>query len=170
MLVWKCENDTMIKEWNSNNRQEVIDLILSIQQQEFNIAITAADQPDLYNVDIFYRQGNGNFWIAVDDDKVTGTIALVDIGNKQVALRKMFVHPGYRGKEKAVAQRLLNKVFDWCGLKQIESIYLGTIHIFKAAQRFYERNGFYEVTKQQLPPAFPVMAVDDVFYCYQFSR
>lgn len=162
--------DNIIKEWDSSRRQEVIDLILSIQREEFNIAITAADQQDLVNVDTFYRRGNGNFWIAVDDNKITGTIALVDIGNKQVALRKMFVHAGYRGKEKAVAQQLLNKVFDWCRQKQVESIYLGTINIFKAAQRFYERNGFHQVTKQQLPPDFPVMAVDDVFYCYQFSR
>jgi N-acetylglutamate synthase-like GNAT family acetyltransferase len=162
--------NTMIKEWDKSNRQEVIDLILSIQREEFNIAITAADQPDLHDVAAFYQHGNGNFWIAVDDDRVTGTIALMDVGNKQVALRKMFVHPVYRGKEKAVAQQLLDKVFGWCRLKQVENIYLGTIHIFKAAQRFYERNGFHQVTKQQLPTGFPVMAVDDVFYCYQFSR
>lgn len=162
--------EMVINEWNSTYKQEVIDLILSIQREEFKIAITVADQPDLYNVATFYQHGNGNFWITVADKKVTGTIALVDIGDKQVALRKMFVHPFYRGKEKAVAQQLLDKVFDWCRLKQVESIYLGTIHIFKAAQRFYERNGFYQVTKQQLPPGFPVMTVDDVFYCFQFSR
>jgi len=34
----------------------------------------------------------------------------------------------------------------------------------KAAHRFYERNGFTRVGKEQLPAAFPLMKVDDTFY------
>jgi len=34
----------------------------------------------------------------------------------------------------------------------------------KAAHRFYERNGFVRMTAENLPPNFPRMPVDDVFY------
>ncbi|MES1217848.1 MAG: GNAT family N-acetyltransferase, partial [Bacteroidota bacterium] len=35
---------------------------------------------------------------------------------------------------------------------------------FIAAQRFYEKNGFKEIRKQELPETFPVMEVDIKFY------
>ncbi len=37
----------------------------------------------------FDQTGKGNFWVALYDDKVVGTISFLDIGNHQVALRKM---------------------------------------------------------------------------------
>ena len=76
-----------------------------------------------------------------------GSITLIDIGNSQCALRKMFVIKEYRGKDKGIAQQLLDTVFEWCKLKNIREIYLGTISILHAAQRFYEKNGFHEVPK-----------------------
>jgi len=44
---------------------EIIELILFIQQSEFNIDITADDQPDLNDIPGFYQQGKGNFWVAL---------------------------------------------------------------------------------------------------------
>ncbi|WP_315821704.1 GNAT family N-acetyltransferase [Paraflavitalea speifideaquila] len=134
------------------------------------MAITAADQPDLSTVDTFYQQGNGNFWLAIDNNKVIGTIALIDIANNQVALRKMFVHPAYRGKEKATAQLLMEAVFDWCRRQHVTTIFLGTIEAFKAAHRFYEKNGFKRLPKQELPTSFPAMPLDKIFYTFSFHN
>lgn len=157
-----------IKEFTQPYQQKVIDLILSIQVGEFSVPITAEAQPDLQNIPEFYQKGNGNFWIAVENDMVVGTIALIDIGDSMVALRKMFVHKDWRGKEKATGQKLLDIVFNWGKERNLQHIYLGTIERLHAARRFYQRNGFVEVTKSSLPPSFPVMAVDDYFYHYQF--
>jgi hypothetical protein len=63
-----------IIEYNTEYTEQVIDFILGIQRGEFGVSITAADQPDLKNVKNFYQRGNGNFWIAVDDEKIIGTI------------------------------------------------------------------------------------------------
>ena len=158
-----------IKEFSQPYQQQVIDLILSIQVGEFNIPVTIKDQPDLTIIPGFYQKNNGNFWIAMEDDTVIGTIALVDFGDSSVALRKMFVHKDWRGKEKATAQKLLDIVFSWCRDRNIQHIYLGTIERLYAARRFYQRNGFVEVPKSSLPPSFPVMAVDDYFYHYRFK-
>jgi hypothetical protein len=40
-----------IKPWQPDDRDAVIDLIVGIQQNEFNLAIAGADQPDLSAVD-----------------------------------------------------------------------------------------------------------------------
>jgi N-acetylglutamate synthase-like GNAT family acetyltransferase len=149
-------------------QQGVIDVILPIQQIEFGVQITLVDQPDLQIIPSFYQQGNGNFWVALEAQTVIGTIALIDIGHQQVALRKMFVKADYRGADRGVSKCLLDQVFTWCQDRQIQDIYLGTVAILKAAHRFYEKNGFQEIAKTDLPEKFPIMAIDTKFYHYQF--
>jgi GNAT superfamily N-acetyltransferase len=145
-------------------KQQIANLILPIQQTEFGIPITLEDQPDLNNIPSFYQTNNGNFWIAVIENKVTGTIALLDIGDSRGALRKMFVHKDFRGKKYGIGQVLLNTLFKWANQNNFKEILLGTTEKFIAAQRFYEKNGFEEVEKQSLPKEFPVMEVDVKFY------
>src|SRR3712207_5531145 len=89
-------------------------LIVGIQSDEFGVPITLEDQPDLQEIPTFYQRGAGNFWVALSDGEVVGTVALIDIGNHQGALRKMFVHPDYRGREHGVSGRLLDTLLEWC--------------------------------------------------------
>jgi len=160
----------IINTYQEKNREEIINLILDIQVNEFKSKMSIKDQPDLENIPGFYQKGKGNFWHAISDDKIIGTIALIDIGNSQCALRKMFVAKEYPGKEKAIAQQLLNTLLAWCKLKKITEIYLGTQTIFLSAHRFYEKNGFVEISKNQLPSSFPLMMIDTKFYCYQLTE
>lgn len=142
----------------------VIDLILNIQQKEFGVPVTIEDQPDLLQVEKVYCQNKGNFWMATENDQLVGTVGLIDIGNRQSALRKMFVHKNYRGKDKAIGQQLLEHVIEWCVNKSIDEIYLGTFDKLLAAQRFYLKNGFEEIPKEGLPQNFPRMPVDNMFF------
>jgi N-acetylglutamate synthase-like GNAT family acetyltransferase len=150
--------------YQEKHQRGVVDLILPIQQQEFNVPITIQDQPDLQNILSFYVKGNGNFWVAVSQEQVVGTIALVDIGNDQVALRKMFVHQQHRGKQNGVAQMLFDTLSNWCKQRKVTEVFLGTIDSMLAAHRFYTKNGFEELTKMQLPENFPIMRVDNKFF------
>jgi len=156
--------DVNIEAYTDNHKNEVVDLILSIQNTEFGIPITLELQPDLNSIPEFYQSNNGNFWIAKIDEEIIGTISLLDIGNYQGALRKMFVRKDYRGKEFGVGQKLLTTLLDWSKHRGITEIFLGTTEKFLAAQRFYEKNGFKEVQKKELPKTFPVMEVDIKFY------
>jgi putative acetyltransferase len=142
---------------------QVIDLILTIQQKEFQVPITAEEQPDLKIIPTFYQQGGGNFWLALYDDKVVGTIALIDAGDGVGALRKMFIHKDFRSKY-GIAQQLLDNLLDYAINHDIHTICLGTIERLVAARRFYARNGFELILKENLPPQFPIMAVDTLFY------
>jgi N-acetylglutamate synthase-like GNAT family acetyltransferase len=159
-----------IHRYSENYSNEVIDLILGIQQKEFDIPIDLQDQPDLTNIPGFYQKNNSNFWVAVIDRIVVGTIALLDIGNNHAALRKMFVAAAFRGNKFSVAQSLLHTAFDWADEKKINSIFLGTTERFLAAQRFYEKNDFKEIDKKELPKEFPIMKVDVKFYKHTIIR
>jgi len=155
-----------ITPFEKKQTNDVIELIVEIQQEEFNLPITADDQPDLKEIPAFYQVGKGNFWVARVQGDVVGTISVLDIGNGQGALRKMFVHPGHRGAKHGVAQGLLETLFAWCRDREFSEIYLGTTDQFLAAHRFYEKNGFSPIKKSDLPKAFPVMAVDSRFYLH----
>ena len=139
-------------------------VILPIQQLEFGIPITIEAQPDLSDIRGFYQHGCGNFWVAELDGSIVGTIGLLDIGDGSAALRKMFVAEPFRGREHGVAQRLLEDLLEWAAEKHVEYLYLGTTAKFLAAHRFYEKNGFTEIARKELPPSFPVMSVDTKFY------
>lgn len=141
----------------------IIDLILNIQQNEFNIAITLDDQPDLLKINNFYYEKGGCFWGAFIDHELVGTIALVKFDSKAGAIRKMFVKKEYRGKELNIAQALLTTLIAYSKENGIDDLYLGTVHVLGAALRFYERNQFLTIAKETLPEKFPLMAADDVF-------
>jgi N-acetylglutamate synthase-like GNAT family acetyltransferase len=157
----------IIQPYASKYQQQVVDLILTIQQQEYHIPITEKDQPDLFEIESFYQQGNGNFWVAVCNERVVGSVALIDIGSRQVALRKMFVAKSYRGATLKTAHRLLHTAIAWAKKQEVERIYLGTTLQYRAAHRFYEKNGFQHIEKEKLPENFPVMNVDKKFYTYK---
>ncbi|GHN00675.1 N-acetyltransferase [Cytophagales bacterium WSM2-2] len=153
-----------IQVYNEEHKQGVITLILDIQQNEFKIPITIDQQPDLNKIADYYQADNGNFWVATIDGKVIGTLGLLDIGNSQGALRKMFVKDLYRGQTYAVGQLLLDTLLSWTKENKYASIFLGTTEKFIAAQKFYRRNGFKEISMESLPNNFPVMTVDKIFY------
>ncbi|MBP1971083.1 N-acetylglutamate synthase-like GNAT family acetyltransferase [Virgibacillus natechei] len=159
-------NSPIVKEYSYENQVQVVDLILQIQQQEYNISITKDDQPDLFTIEEYYQTGNGNFWIALYDKNVVGTISLLDIGNNQVALRKMFVNKEYRGAIYKTARLLLDTAIKWAKERPIKAIFLGTTPQFLAAHRFYEKNGFINIDLNDLPEHFPVLQVDKKFYKY----
>lgn len=163
-------SDIAIKSYSEIYKDQIIHLILKIQTEEFGIPISIKDQPDLERIPQVYQKGYGNFWVALDADRVVGTVALIDIGKGQTALRKMFVDNDYRGKDKGVSKALLNALIAWCNLKKVHEIYLGTASAYLAAHRFYEKNGFHEISKEALPKAFPVMQVDTKFYRYLINR
>lgn len=155
-----------IFEYKNKYKDEIIKMILKIQQEEYKLPITVNDQPDLENIDTFYRQNDGNFWVAIDNQIVIGTIAIKNISNKNAILRKMFVKQQYRGKDIGVSSNLLSQLLDWAKQKNFSKIFLGTTPQFLAAHRFYEKNGFKEIDKEELPVNFPIMDVDKKFYCY----
>ena len=112
----------------------------------------------------YYQVGSGNFWLAISGADVVGTISLLDIGSCQGALRKMFVHPKYRGHEVGTATQLLDTLTSWSAAHSVKELFLGTTPQFLAAHRFYEKHGFREIAKASLPGAFPIMEVDTKFY------
>lgn len=143
---------------------EAVALILPIQREEFGVPITVNDQPDLLDIDKYYIQPGGGFWGAFAGQQLIGTIALINAGDGIGVIRKMFVKKEYRGKEPKAAQQLMETLSAYAREKGLTDLYLGSVDAMKAAHRFYERNGFKRIAPGDLPPNFPRMALDTIFF------
>jgi len=159
-----------IVEFEPRYQQAVEDVVLPIQMIEFGLPYPREKQPDLMDIPGTFQKGKGNFWVALHEGVVIGTIGIVDIGNAQVALKKMFVHKDYRGKDHGVAAALLENAMDDCRAQGIKSVFLGTVGHYYAAHRFYEKNDFVQVDKSALPAAFPIVSVDEKWYRRDLSN
>jgi N-acetylglutamate synthase-like GNAT family acetyltransferase len=162
-------SEVVIRSFEPGDGAGVIGVILPIQREEFGVGITAADQPDLAAIPEFYQSGKGQFWVAVKDGRIVGTLGLKDIGSEQAALRKMFVAAEVRGKEFRVATRLLEALVAHASATGLKEVFLGTTDKFLAAHRFYEKNGFSDIAPDDLPGSFPRMAVDSKFYRFRLQ-
>lgn len=161
---------TRILVYAPEHRHGVAELIVPIQRSEFGIDITYEQQPDLADIPGFYQKDGGQFWVALDGNRVVGSVALLDLGDGQGALRKMFVAATHRGAEKCVAAGLLATLLGHARARGLDALFLGTTDKFLAAHRFYEKAGFHRIDPEELPPSFPRMRVDSRFYRLHLPR
>jgi GNAT superfamily N-acetyltransferase len=124
----------LIRPFAAADAEGVVKLVLSIQQQEFGVPITADEQPDLLNVSAYYQRAQGNFWVAGDNGQIVATIGLLDVGDARGVLRKMFVAASHRGT--GLAAELLQTCLTWARMARMTEVMLGTTERMKAAHRF----------------------------------
>lgn len=136
--------------------QEEIDAMLTEIANEFDKPISSGSKSNSLSLD--------KYWVAFYKGDIIGTIGAVNFENDFCILKSMFVKKEYRGKELGTAILLLNKLSNWCETNNIDRIYLGTMNQFKAAHKFYEKNGFKEINKDLLPSSFINNPIDDVFF------
>ena len=80
-----------IETYSGKFDDEIIALILSIQNEEAKIGLSLQEQPDLLDIHRSYQQPGGEFWIALSDGRVVGTIGLMLKENHCAVLKKFFV-------------------------------------------------------------------------------
>ncbi|MBA3813633.1 MAG: MarR family transcriptional regulator [Alphaproteobacteria bacterium] len=145
-------------------RKQIVQMIEHIQKKEFLLPITDDVNAGILRAENeFYFHNSYNFWYAVDNQgAVIGSIGLKKIDEHQGQIKKFFVAQSYRGK--GVAQKLMNTLIKAASKHHFDSLYLGTVGTLQAAQGFYKKVGFSEISQQQLPASFNVCPIDTVFF------
>ncbi len=142
-----------------NRYQYAISSMMDQIQEEFEIPFRNPNGKQISDI----ADGENLFWVAVEGGRVLGTIGLSRIDNTHAFLRHLFVAKEARG-EQGVARSLLDTALNKAEQLDCESLYLGTMEQFKAAQRFYDKNGFVRIPREALPQQMPVSPMDTVFY------
>lgn len=133
-------------------------LVLSILEGEFGW--NSVKRPDLDGItEVYQKDPKSNFWIALHDGEVVGTIALLNFKRGKGYLKRMYVAKTYRST--GLAGQLLEALLSHARRNGFKKIFLGTSPEMQAATRFYEKNGFTLI--KRLPKTLPTYG-DSVFY------
>ena len=130
-------------------QQQVIDLILYIQNEEARIKLSIEEQPDLLNIPDYYEKNGGGFWLAIEENKVIGTLAFMNYGNGNAVLKKFFVQADWRNKKVGLA--LYQTVIGYLKKSGYKQVLLDTPSVATVSHKFYERAGFHKISKSELP-------------------
>ena len=139
-------NDFLIRSWEKRDRavvREIIDQILT----EYGLTFDPKDADrDVVEVEQFYQETGGEFWVVEQEEKIVGTAGYYPIsrGNKAVEIRKMYLLPIVRGK--GLGTYLLRELERVIAAQGYEEIWLETATVLKEAVRLYENNGYQPAT------------------------
>ena len=107
--------------------------------QEFGFEADPAIDPDLDDPAATYAA----FWIAADAGDVVGSVALRELGDGAVELKRMYLRPEQRGH--GLGKKLLATALDWARESGAQVIRLDTSERMVAARALYEAHGFERV-------------------------
>ncbi len=144
----------------SNEHQRSVQLLMDTVNSEFGMPLAYPG---------YTPRHPDHYWVALDGDVVVGSVAL-NVENGFGVLKRMFVHKDYRGKEKLIAQQLLDTALNRCHDVGVDTLYLGTMYQFIAAQKFYIRAGFEKISVDQLLDTFQANPVDTLFFRLEISQ
>lgn len=129
--------------------EEIISLILGIQNGENKLGLTLEEQPDLKAIKESYSDKGGEFWTALDDGRLIGTIGLMMKPDGYAVLKKFFVHKDHRLQK--VGLKLYLTLLDYAKEKGVRHIFLDTPAAAKQSHVFYEKAGFRRIDISELP-------------------
>lgn len=140
----------IITTYEDGYKEQVIKLILDIQNKETGINLSLQEQPDLNDIQAAYGERGGSFWVALDEKgNVAGTIGLMRKEDGCGILKKFFVRMDCRSQK--VGLQLYLALLDFAKKQGYKILLLDTPAVAEASHRFYEKNGFVWITKEELP-------------------
>lgn len=92
---------------------------------------------------VLRRSDRERIWIAEENDRIVGTIAIVFAAPRTAQLRWFLVDPAMRGR--GLGGRLIAEAVDFCRACGYHHVILWTVHSLQHAARLYERAGFRRV-------------------------
>ncbi len=151
-----------IETYSGNYDDEIISLILSIQNEEAKIGLSLQEQPDLLDIHRSYQQNGGEFWVALSEGSVIGTLGLMVKENHCAVMKKFFVKKEFRSQKVGLA--LYNELLKFAVNHGVHHILLDTPAVAHASHRFYEKAGFRKISTTELPVPYSYPDRDSILY------
>ncbi|MFC6176648.1 GNAT family N-acetyltransferase [Companilactobacillus huachuanensis] len=140
---------------NPQHLAQLVDLINYCQNIEANLKIKMAEQDDIFQINDYYQKKAGNFWIALDDNRVVGSIALLPIDSQTAVLKKFFTYPEFRGQPQHLGAKLYQKLLTFAQEKNFKRLVLDTPEGETRSHYFYEHHGFKQVSPDNFNADYP---------------
>lgn len=151
-----------IEKYSGKYDDEIRALILDIQNNEAKINLSLEEQPDLLDIRQSYQANGGEFWIALSEGHVVGTIALMKKERDCAILKKFFVKKEYRAQKVGLA--LYQELLHFAKASHVQYLILDTPSVAHASHRFYEKSGFRRISAEELPVPYTYPDRDSLLY------
>ncbi|HTL88584.1 MAG TPA: GNAT family N-acetyltransferase [Leptolyngbya sp.] len=138
--------DFTIRSWQPSDRAIAFNLIGAVLAEYGLLQEPAGADRDVLEVETFYQQTNGEFWVIEQHGKQVGTAAYYPIarGQNAVEIRKMYLLPEARGF--GLGKFLLAALESAIAHKGFEQIWIETASVLKEAVHLYEQSGYQPST------------------------
>ena len=93
-----------------------------------------------------FDERKDRLWVAEDDNRIVGSIAIVGREDRSAQLRWFLVDPIARGA--GLGRRLLQESLKFCRDMQFRTVYLWTIGELDVAAHLYEEAGFQKTERK----------------------
>ncbi|MGD1698946.1 GNAT family N-acetyltransferase [Dapis sp. BLCC M229] len=142
----KYYREFLIRNWQPNDRKIAANIIgYVLAEYNLNWEPEGADR-DVLEVEKFYQNIGGEFWVIERQGKILGTSAYYPIerGNKAVEIRKMYLLPEIRGQ--GLGKFLLKELENRIAERKFQEIWIETATVLQEAVKLYESNGYQLTT------------------------
>lgn len=92
-----------------------------------------------------YREPHGTFLVLLDSERVVGTGAIRRLDEQTCELKRMWFLPAYRGK--GYGARMSQALLGFARSAGYQRVRLDTAPVLAAANRLYQRLGFYPIDR-----------------------
>lgn len=143
--------DFLIRDWQEADRAAAAGIFTSVvAEYGGKWELEGADQ-NVVEVEKYYLQTGGEFWVVEYFDRLVGTVAYYPIsrGKKAVEIRKMYLLPDVRGQ--GLGTFLLQELESAIASRNFEEIWIQTSSELTAAVKLYESNGYKLATGVEDP-------------------
>lgn len=139
-----------IRPIEQNDNKEVAAMIrhVLIEQGAPKVG-TAYEDKALDQLFEHYQSERSGYFVLVDDNKISGSagIAPLQNGSPEICeLQKMYFDPKARGR--GLGQRMMQVCLDFAKEQEYQYCYIETLPSMKAAQKLYQKSGFYYIPKR----------------------
>jgi len=143
--------DFLIRDWHEADRTSAIAVISSVlAEYGLQWEPKGADR-DVVEVEKYYLQTGGEFWVVEYQNQLVGTAAYYPIsrGENAVEIRKMYLLPAVRGQ--GLGKFLLQQLESAIASRNFQQIWVETATVLKEAVKLYESNGYQPATGVETP-------------------
>lgn len=137
-----------LRKFQEKDAPFVKELVNSILFKEFSLSSKAYQIDDLDSISKAYNGPRDVFYVIEQDNKIIGSVGVKE-DTKQIALlRRMYVHPAYRGK--GYGSMLMKAAVDFCNSNDYRQIVFRSTSQMQDAITLCIRKGFAEQERLNL--------------------
>lgn len=136
----------LVRAWQPSDRHAAAEIIRQVlADYGLGWEPDGADR-DVLEVEAYYWETGGEFWVIEQAGKLVGTGAYYPIqrGHNAAEIRKMYLLPEVRSQ--GLGQLLLYELESAIAVAGFEQIWIETASVLQAAVKLYEKNGYEPAT------------------------